>query len=253
MLDGYYARSDDYMELVERKRIGVFNQPYISGAYLISAEMMLVLLELYPGVASSPWKHMNFDAEMGFAANCRKHGIFMFVTNEEYFGRLVNTDHMPVNRVHPELWQAEHNRPDWEDDYLDPDYWHTVKEGVELAMPCPDVVAFPFLTEKGGYDMIEEFEHFGKWSGGNNAHEDKRLAGGYENVPTVDIHMNQLGIQEEWLYIVKTYASYLVSKFYTGYTPDNKVIIFTLYNSSGVMATNSYVRDVADYKYRILA
>ena len=33
-------------------------------------------------------------------------------------------------------------------------------------------------------------EHFGKWSTGGN--QDKRLDGGYENVPTRDIHMNQV-------------------------------------------------------------
>jgi len=33
-------------------------------------------------------------------------------------------------------------------------------------------------------------EHYGQWSGGT--HEDKRLSGGYENVPTQDIHMNQV-------------------------------------------------------------
>ena len=33
-------------------------------------------------------------------------------------------------------------------------------------------------------------EHYGKWSSGNN--EDARLDGGYENVPTRDIHMNQV-------------------------------------------------------------
>ena len=59
---------------------------------------------MYPGLTSSPWRHGSFDTEMGFCANLRRAGIFMFVTNEEYFGRLVDTDHMPVNRVHPELW-----------------------------------------------------------------------------------------------------------------------------------------------------
>ena len=33
-------------------------------------------------------------------------------------------------------------------------------------------------------------EHFGQWSGGNNY--DERISGGYENVPTRDIHMNQV-------------------------------------------------------------
>ena len=33
-------------------------------------------------------------------------------------------------------------------------------------------------------------EFFGQWSGGRN--EDGRLDGGYENVPTRDIHMTQV-------------------------------------------------------------
>ena len=48
------------------------------------------------------------------------------------------------------------------------------------------------------------------------------MAGGYENVPTVDIHFTQLGFQEAWLYIVKTYAAPMVTKHYTGYYPDSK-------------------------------
>jgi len=230
--DSYYSRSDDYMEIVEQKRTGVFNMPYIAAAYLMTADLAGYLLELYPGMNASPWKHPHFDAEMGFAARMRKSGVFMYVTNEEYWGRLVDTDHMPENRVHPELWQAEHNRPDWEDDYLDSNYWHYLTEGVELPEPCPDVVAFPFLTEKGGYDLIEEFEHYGKWSGGNDAHNDERLSGGYENVPTVDIHFNQLGFHDEWLYVIKQYAANMIKKFYVGYFPDNKVTILNFFLQS---------------------
>lgn len=33
--DEYYARSEDYVELVQRKRVGVWNVPYISQAYVI--------------------------------------------------------------------------------------------------------------------------------------------------------------------------------------------------------------------------
>ena len=38
--------------------------------------------------------------------------------------------------------------------------------------------------------MLQELEHYGKWSNGD--YEDSRLDGGYENVPTRDIHMNQV-------------------------------------------------------------
>ncbi|CAJ0930599.1 unnamed protein product, partial [Ranitomeya imitator] len=36
---------------------------------------------------------------------------------------------------------------------------------------------------------------------------DKRLAGGYESVPTVDIHMTQVGYQDEWLKFLKDYIA----------------------------------------------
>ena len=37
---------------------------------------------------------------------------------------------------------------------------------------------------------MEEMENFGSWSSGGN--NDERISGGYENVPTRDIHMNQV-------------------------------------------------------------
>ena len=46
------------------------------------------------------------------------------------------------------------------------------------------------MSETFVRELVEELEHFGEWSSGDN--EDKRLDGGYENVPTRDIHMNQV-------------------------------------------------------------
>lgn len=36
--NGYYARSEDYIELIDGKRVGVWNVPYVSGAMLINSE-----------------------------------------------------------------------------------------------------------------------------------------------------------------------------------------------------------------------
>ena len=60
--------------------------------------------------------------------------------------------------------------------------------------PCPDVFWFPVISETFAKELVEEMEHFGKWSSGKN--EDERLDGGYENVPTRDIHMNQVRIRQ---------------------------------------------------------
>ena len=56
--------------------------------------------------------------------------------------------------------------------------------------PCPDVYWYPLISETFANELVEEMEHHGKWSSGKN--EDSRLDGGYENVPTRDIHMNQV-------------------------------------------------------------
>ncbi len=78
--------------------------------------------------------------------------------------------------------------------------------------PCPDVYWYPMISETFAKELIEvseyvlftaklavdyvcvsvpkEMEHHGGWSSGNN--KDDRLDGGYENVPTRDIHMKQV-------------------------------------------------------------
>lgn len=54
----------------------------------------------------------------------------------------------------------------------------------------------------------------------NALFQDPRLAGGYENVPTVDIHMNQLEYEQEWLWILRHYVKPMAEKVYLGYDSD---------------------------------
>ena len=37
-----------------------------------------------------------------------------------------------------------------------------------VLQPCPDVYWFPIFTDIACDHIIEEMEHFGKWSGGGN-------------------------------------------------------------------------------------
>lgn len=61
-------------------------------------------------------------------------------------------------------------------------------------------------------------ENYGKWSSGKN--EDDRLEGGYEAVPTRDIHMNQVGWERHWLYFLQKYVRPLQEKVFVGYYHD---------------------------------
>ena len=151
---------------------------------------------------------------MALMANIRASGEFIFVTNRLNFGHLVNAEDFPTSHLHNELWEMERNRYDWELRYLHPNYSSSM--GLEdPQMPCPDVYWFPMFSERFCTDFVAEAEHFGKWSDGSN--NDKRLEGGYEAVPTRDIHMNQIGFDEEWLYVLDFYVRPLQEAVFTGY------------------------------------
>ena len=47
--------------------------------------------------------------------------------------------------------------------------------------------------------------------------QDNRIAGGYENVPTVDIHMTQIGWDAHWLQIIKDYITQYNDAIFTGH------------------------------------
>ncbi|KAK5893036.1 hypothetical protein CgunFtcFv8_005946 [Champsocephalus gunnari] len=71
--------------------------------------------------------------------------------------------------------------------------------------------------------LVETMEALDDWSGGK--HKDERLAGGYENVPTVDTHMTQIGFEKEWLKFLKEYISPITEKLYPGYYPKSQAIM----------------------------
>ena len=76
------------------------------------------------------------------------------------------------------------------------------------------------VTEEFCDDLTTTMEDFGQWSGGNTNNYDPRLPGGYENVPTVDIHMTQIGFQEHWLYFLKTIIQPIQKRVFLGYVHD---------------------------------
>lgn len=47
--------------------------------------------------------------------------------------------------------------------------------------------------------------------------QDKRISGGYETVPTDDIHMKQIGFDREWLHFIREFISPVTLKVFSGY------------------------------------
>ncbi|KAL5013601.1 hypothetical protein ScPMuIL_007871 [Solemya velum] len=217
---GFYARSEDYTDIAENRRIGVWNVPYLTTVYLVHASVLPNLQQAYTSDL--------FDPDMAICSFLRKQGRFMFVTNRFNFGHLVDNEHFDTKHLHNELYQIFDNPYDWEKRYIHENYSKSLEDGAEISSPCPDVFWFPVYKPIFCQQLIEEMENFGQWSGGKN--DDPRLAGGYENVPTVDIHMNQIGMEKHWLHFLSKYVQPLQQKVFLGYIsdPPRAIMMFTV-------------------------
>ncbi|XP_070695095.1 procollagen-lysine,2-oxoglutarate 5-dioxygenase 1 [Pempheris klunzingeri] len=219
--DGYYARSEDYVDIVQGRRVGVWNVPYVSSVYLVKASLLRSELTDYEQFNS----HI-LDPDMAFCHNVRNKGVFLYVTNMHSFGRILSTENYQTSHLHNDLWQIFENPADWQERYIHENYTLIMKNKL-IETPCPDVYWFPVFSDVACNHLVEEMEHFGKWSGGDNV--DKRIQGGYENVPTIDIHMNQVNFDKEWHKFLLEYIAPITEKMYPGYytkcsTPLNFVV-----------------------------
>ncbi|XP_042209102.1 procollagen-lysine,2-oxoglutarate 5-dioxygenase 1-like isoform X2 [Homarus americanus] len=201
--DGFYARSMDYMEIVQSQRRGLWNVPFISGCYLLRRSLL-----------DDPDKRPSFiknllDPDMALCENLREKGVFMHVSNRVDFGHLVNADKFDTSHMNNELWQVIENRWDWEHRYLHPNYSHAVAENTTVEMPCPDVYWFPLFKERFAKEMIETFENFGVWSDGTN---NSRYDGG---PPQAEI--KSVGLGAIWQEIMSKWVSPMAKKIFIGY------------------------------------
>ncbi|XP_021519759.1 multifunctional procollagen lysine hydroxylase and glycosyltransferase LH3 isoform X1 [Meriones unguiculatus] len=216
--DEYYARSEDYVELVQRKRVGLWNVPYIAQAYLIRGDTLRTELahkDVFSGGDTDP--------DMAFCKSLRDRGVFLHLSNQHEFGRLLATARYDTERLHPDLWQIFDNPVDWQEQYIHENYSRALAGPGLVEQPCPDVYWFPLLTEQMCDELVEEMEHYGQWSGGR--HEDSRLAGGYENVPTVDIHLKQVGFEDQWLQLLRTYVGPMTEHLFPGYHTKTRAVM----------------------------
>ncbi|KAM6976630.1 procollagen-lysine,2-oxoglutarate 5-dioxygenase 1 isoform 2-T2 [Aplochiton taeniatus] len=207
--DGYYARSEDYVDIVQGRRVGVWNVPYVSRVYLVKTGLLQSELS-----ENDLFNSDTLDPDMAFCQYLRNQGVFMYATNLHTFGRILSTDNVHTSHLHNDLWQIFENSLDWEERYLHENYTRIMRDKL-IETPCPDVYWFPVFSDVGCNHIVEEMEHFGQWSGGRNT--DTRIQGGYENVPTIDIHMNQVGYEKEWQKLLLDYIAPITEKMYPGY------------------------------------
>uniref|UniRef100_A0A4W5QXR1 Procollagen-lysine,2-oxoglutarate 5-dioxygenase 1 n=1 Tax=Hucho hucho TaxID=62062 RepID=A0A4W5QXR1_9TELE len=207
--DGYYARSEDYVDIVQGRRVGVWNVPYLTKVYLVKASLLHEELS-----SNDLFSSGTLDLDMAFCHNARNKGVFMYVTNMHTFGRMLSTENYQMSHLHNDLWQIFENPKDWEERYIHENYTKIMRDKL-IETPCPDVYWFPLFSDIGCDHIVQEMENFGQWSGGRNT--DTRIQGGYENVPTIDIHMTQINYEKEWQKLLLDYIAPITETMYPGY------------------------------------
>lgn len=88
-------------------------------------------------------------------------------------------------------------------------------------MQCPSSLSYNVLSCT---KVKEKSLGIGAWESGWRLRfslcghfQDNRIQGGYENVPTIDIHMNQITFEREWHKFLVEYIAPMTEKLYPGY------------------------------------
>lgn len=247
---GFYKRSFDYLDIINGVKRGCWNVPYITSAFLIKRD----IIESTPGLFMD---NMEMDADMRMCANLRKKNIYMHVSNLNYYGKFEEDDEQPefinlvnagnpitlvnsVNLINPTnsvnpinlinplasikkeitIYDLFERRLEWEEKYLHPEFFKNKHNlgSLKCLEPCTDVFNFPLFNKVFCTELIEKMETYGKWSKGKDEHSDPRLGKDYyENVPTQDIQLFEIGLEKHWDAIVTSYISQMAKHLYSEY------------------------------------
>ena len=238
--NGFYSRSFDYFDLINNNRRGCWNVPYISDVFLVKRSV----LELVPDVFIV---ENDMDIDMRFCHNLRKAGIFMYVSNISNYGFLMTKEQFnasaklavrSVNTISSDsgtqpvtLYNIFDRRTEWEAKYIHPNVLTNLNSITNMLYNeiCPDIYTFMLFTDNFCTDLINLAEANNKWSHGRNQHSDNRLGKNYyENVPTVDVQLFQLGLEEVWKEIVFNYIAKVAHVLYSKYITKNINLAFVV-------------------------
>jgi len=213
---GYYRRSFDYYDIINRNRIGCWNVPYVSGVYLIKREILEAIPHLFT-------ENTNMDIDMRMCYHLRESDVFMYVSNMSNYGYIRAEIEVEENvTLYDFLTQtlAPEKRVQWERAYLHPLYLENINNLAKVPVTelCDGIYTFPLFSERFCRELIEISEKCGGWSKGKDEHNDPRLGKNYyENVPTVDVQMFQLGLDKQWHDIVFAYVAPMAKVLYNNY------------------------------------
>ena len=222
-LTTHFTLSEQQKFLPRRKDMCLWNVPLVRNAVLVHGQILEGLRHAYTGNPAA-------DADASFCQRAKELGYFLYQIDEEPRGHLVDPAGFETFHVVNELFNIRNNPYDWALRYLHPDYFHTLKRDSLVEEPCPGVYWMPIVSDTFCREFVREMDAFGKWSSGS--HYDPRLPSKREAYPTIDIHMDAIGFDKQWLFFLALFVNPLQKRVYPGYVhfpPEAKVMFIARY------------------------
>eukprot|EP00048_Salpingoeca_helianthica_P000721 m.43563 g.43563 ORF g.43563 m.43563 type:complete len:833 (+) comp10795_c0_seq1:96-2594(+) len=230
-----YRRAWDYLWQAERNIVGVFAVPLISDGLLLARPAIETAYNAFTRIAAGQdvgsklvrEEERAFFVTMQLSQELRRAGHHLHISNQRVSGSVIDPTDYDETKIHPELYLLANNIDHWAATYLHDNYSHY--EDIGFVRPeCYDIYNFPLFNQRFCTQFVQQAEAHGGWSGaskeGGAPIYDERLTGGYEPVPTQDIHFNQRGFDFEatWKLILKFFVAPVAEHKFLGYTLDGR-------------------------------
>jgi len=233
---GFYKTSDLYFNILNRSAKYIYNIPYFNGTLLINKQLMNYNLE---SIYDSRLYGIS-DIDMDLCNNLRQSNIQMHLNASQIYGRIINNAQAekywekPFDNDVFDLFLLEDSMIDWEHKFIDKNIIENTLDlnKIKIHQPAPDLFSFQFFTPLFCSSLITISNYSDLWSIGTN--KDVRIIGGHENVPTRDIHLNQLDLNSQWDIIISNYICHFASHLYSSFkTKGTNIIFIVKYSMEG--------------------
>ena len=212
--DNFYLRSDDYLDLVNMRKKGCWNVPYVGHCFLMKTNIF-----------KSNLFTDNLDKgdgmDMAMCYNLRKQNTFMWMLNKEHYGYF--EDFKQESSSKNNLLDTKIKS------YVKSILTKEFLESPKIEEIGENILKINIFTKEFCKEVLKKCNSYGKWSKGGNSHFDKRL-GAVENHPTQDIHLSQIHLNKVWKYIIEHYISKIIWETFHYSTKDINISFVVKYD-----------------------
>ena len=203
--NGFYSRSHDYFDIVNRNLGGIFAVPYVSGSYMVRAS---ILTEL----SFRDAQYNDGDTDIVFCNSVRRSGHMMMLDATKSAMIMVNGRNNESD-PYPFFEHAPNNKAVLFLSYYMK--WNHIQERIKrsvdigpLQQPCEDVFLPAIFSEITTALLNNSLHHRGEWT-------HRRWNEGWDHPETMPLE--EAGISEAWLWFSKDYIPSMVDKKFSGF------------------------------------